>query len=42
MSSRPKEDEGDETIFIKKERKQKLIVFYVLKCTSFIGTPIYI
>lgn len=31
MSSRPKGDEGDETIFINKERKQKLIVFYALK-----------
>lgn len=35
MSSRPKGDEGDETIFINKERKQKLIVFYVLKMYIF-------
>lgn len=32
MSSRTK---GDETIFIKKERKQKIIVYYVLKMYMF-------
>lgn len=43
MSSRTKWDEGDEVIFIKKERKQKLIVYYVLKMYMFCkGTHLYL
>lgn len=43
MSSRTKGDEEDEIIFIKKERKQKLIVYYVLKMYMFCkGTHLYL